>query len=126
MSGQGVQICDILNMQQIARFRKRSFICFYTLDECATEYRVKLLNSLGQLLEQSPGTRIFVVGRPHILLEIGTRFAERAESIYTSSKRQDIATYFCSRLAADATPDVIDRTLKVGILEKIPTDIVEM
>ena len=39
---------------------KRTFICIDALDECAAEYRVKVLNSLNQILHKSPGTRMFV------------------------------------------------------------------
>ena len=126
MGGQGLQISDILNMLQIATARKRALICIDALDECATEHRVKLLDSLGQLLQQSPGTRIFVTGRPHILPEIETRLGERTESISISPKREDIATYLRSRLAADTTPDAMDSTLEEDILEKISSDISEM
>jgi len=126
MGGQGLQFSDILNMLQITSARKRSFICIDALDECAAEHRVKVLDSLGQLLQQSPGTRIFVTGRPHILPEIRTRLAGRAESISISPKREDIVTYLRSRLAADTAPDAMDSTLEGDILKKIPTDISEL
>ena len=126
MGGQGLQISDVLNMLQITSARKRTFICIDALDECATEHRIKLLDSLGQLLEQSPGTRIFVTGRSHILPEIGTRLAGGAETIYITPKRDDIVTYLRSRLAADTTPGAMDNTLEGDILRKIPSDISEM
>jgi len=126
IGGQGPQISDILKMLQIASTRKRAFICIDALDECATEHQVKLLDSLGQLLQQSPGTRIFVTGRPHIRPEIGRRLSERVTSMSISSKRDDIATYLHSKIAADTTPDAMDSALEADILEKIPRDISEM
>ena len=45
-------------------------MCIDALDECAGVQRVKLLDSLNQILENSPGTRIFVTGRPNIQAEI--------------------------------------------------------
>jgi len=126
IGGQGLQISDVLKMLQIASARKRAFICIDALDECATEHQVKVLDSLGQLLQQSPGTRIFLTGRPHILPEIGRRLGGRVTSISISPERDDIATYLHSRLAADTTPDAMDSTLEADILEKIPTDISEM
>ena len=113
-------------MLQTTTSRKRVFICIDALDECATERRAKLLDALGQLLQQSPGTRIFVTGRPHILPEIGRRLDERVATISISTKRDDIVTYLHSRLAADVTPDAMDRALKAGILKKIPGDISAM
>ena len=126
IGGQGLQISDILKMLQITSARKRTFICIDALDECATEHQVKVLDSLGQLLQHSPGTRIFVTGRPHILPEIGRLLGGRVTSMSISPKRDDIATYLRSRLAADTTTDAIDSTLEADILEKIPNYISEM
>jgi len=126
IGGQGLQISDILNMLQITAARKRAFLCIDGLDECAPEHRVKLLDSLGQLLQQSPGTRIFVTGRPHILPEIAKRLGGRVESVSISPRREDIITYLRSRLAADTTPDAMDSTLEEDILKRIPGDISEM
>ena len=126
IGGQGPQISDILKMLQIASTRKRAFICIDALDECATKHLAELLDSLSQLLQQSPNTRIFVTGRQHILPEIGRRLAGRITSISISPKRDDIVTYIHSRLAADTTPDAMDSTLEVEILRKIPNDISEM
>jgi len=58
IGGHGPQISDILKMLQIASARKRAFICIDALDECATEHQVGVLDSLGQLFQQSPGTRV--------------------------------------------------------------------
>jgi len=126
IGGQGPQISDILQMLQTTSARKHAFICIDALDECATEHRVKLLNSLRQLLQQSPNTRVFMTGRPHILPEIGRRLGGRVTSISISPKRDDIVTYLHSRLAADTTPDAMDSTLEADILKKIPSDISEM
>ena len=126
IGGQGPQISDILEMLQLTSTRKRAFICIDAVDECATEDRAKLLDSLGQLLQLSPGTRIFVTGRPHILPEIGRRLAGRVTSVSISPKRDDIVIYLRSRLAADPTSDAMDSTLEADILKKIPNDISEM
>ena len=126
IGGQGPQIPNILNMLQVVFSRRRTFICIDALDECATEDRAKLLDSLGQLLEQSPGTRIFVTGRPHILPEIERRPAGGVTSLSISPKRDDIITYLRSRLAADPTPDASDDNLEADIVERIPSDISEM
>ena len=126
IGGQRPQISDILKMLQISSTRKRAFICIDALDECATEHQVKLLDLLGQLVQQSPGIRIFVTGRPHILPEMGRRLTERVRSLSIMPKRNDIVTYLHSRLAADTIPDAMDDTLEADILEKVPSDISEM
>ena len=126
IGGQGPQVSDILKMLQTALARKRAFICIDALDECATQHLVKLLDSLGQVLQQSSGTRIFVTGRPHILPEIGRHLGEKVIRICISPKRDDVVTYIHSRLATDTTPDAMDSTLEADILKKIPRDISEM
>ena len=126
IGGQGPQVSNILKMLQTTSSRRRAFICIDALDECATEHRAKLLDSLDQLLQQSPGTRIFVTGRPHILPEIGRHLAGRVTILSISPKRDDIITYIHSRLAADTTPDAMDSTLVADISKKIPSDISDM
>ena len=126
IGGQAPQISDILKMLQITSTKKRAFICLDAIDECAIEHQVKLLDSLGQLIQLSPGTRIFVTGRPHILPEIGRRLARRVASVSISPKVDDIVTYLRSRLAGDTTPDAMDSSLEADIMKKIPDDISEM
>ena len=126
IGGQGPQISNILKMLQTTSARRRAFICIDALDECAIEHQVMLLDSLGQLLQQSPDTRIFVTGRPHILPAIGRRLTGRVTSLSISPKRDDIVTYLRSRLAADTFPDAMDHTLEADILEKVLSDISEM
>ena len=126
IGGQRPQISNIVKMLQAISAKKRAFICIDALDECAGEHRVKLLDSLGQLLQHSPGTRIFVTGRPYILPEIERRLAGRVASLSISPKREDIVTYLHSRLAADTIPDAMDSDLEADILSKIPGDISEM
>jgi len=126
IGGQGPQISNILNMLQTTSSRRRAFICIDALDECAIEHRANILHLLGQLLQQSPGTRIFVTGRPHILPEIGRHLATGVARVSISPKRDDFVTYLRSRLATDTTPDAMDSSLEEDILKKIPDDISEM
>ena len=126
IGGQAPKISSILKMLQTTSAKKHALICIDGLDECAIEYRTKLLGLLDQLLQLSPGTRIFVTGRPHIVPEIGKRLSGRVTSISISPKRDDIATYLRSRMAADTTPDAMDITLEADILKKIPSGISEM
>ena len=126
IGGQRLQISNIVKILQAISARKRAFICIDALDECAAEHRVKLLDSLCQLLQQSPDTRIFVTGRPYILPEIERRLSGRVTSLSISPQRDDIVTYLHSRLAADTIPDAMDSTLEKDILEKIPSNISEM
>jgi len=111
---------------QAASTKKSAIICIVALDECATEHLVKLLDSLNQILQQSPDTRMFVTGRPHILIEIGRRLAGRVASRLVSPKRDDIIRYIRSRLAADTMSGAMGSDPQTDILGIIPGNISEM
>jgi len=126
IGGRGPGLSDILNMLQTTSSEKRTFICIDALDECAAEYRVKILNSLNKILQKSPRTRVFVTGRPHIQDEIEKRLPGRLTTMRITPRRGDIISYLRSRLDEDTTPDAMDSGLEADILKKIPEDISEM
>ena len=124
-TGWGPLPFDIVKMLQTASSKKRTFICIDALDECVAGHWVKLLDSLDQILKKSPGTRIFVTGRPHIRLEIERCLAGRIKSLSISPKRDDIIRYIHSRLHKDTTREAMDSNLEADILKKIPEDVSE-
>ena len=117
-----LQIVDLVEMLRTIASSLPTFICIDAVDECTEEQRFLLLNSLKQIL-QSPGTRIFMTGRPHILAEVQTRLAGQVISISISPPKSDIKTYLHSRLGQDETPDAMDKSLEAKILERIPENI---
>jgi len=120
IGGEAPLLSDIVKMLQITSSKKFTFICIDALDECVARYRTKILDSLNQILQQSPGTRIFVTGRLHVLPEIRRCLAGRITSIPISPKRYDVITYLHDRLDKDTVPDAMDGSLKADILKKIP------
>ena len=126
IGGRAPQLPDIVGMLQTTSSEKPTFICIDALDECAAEYRVKILDSLNQLLQKSPGLRIFVTGRPHIQPEITKRLSGRVTAIAITPKRGDVIKYLRARLNEDTNPDAMDGSLEEDILKKIPEDISEM
>jgi len=126
IGGRGLRLSDIVRMISIASSKNHTFICIDALDECVAGHWVKLLDSLNQILENSPGTRIFVTGRPHILPEIERCLSRGVASISVIPKRDDIIIYLRSRLHEDTTRDAMDRYLETDILKKIPADVSEM
>jgi len=56
IGGRGPRLPDIVKMLQAITSSLRAFICIDALDECAVVHRVKILNSLQQILEKSPHT----------------------------------------------------------------------
>ena len=75
IGGRALRLPDIVKMLQATTSPLRTFVCIDALGECAAAHRVKLLNSLRQILETSPSTRIFMIGRPHVRAEIEKRLA---------------------------------------------------
>ena len=126
IDGRGLQLADIAKMLSTTASEKPTFICIDAVDECVAGYRVKIFDSLNQILQRSPGTRVFVTGRPHIKAEVWKRLPGRALVLRIAPQRHDIISFLNSRLDEDATPDAMDDSLKVDILEKIPRDISEM
>ena len=126
IGGRGPQLPDIVKMLQAITSSLHTFVCIDALDECAAVHRVKLLNSLRQILETSPRTRIFLIGRPHVQAEIEKRLAGRVINVSLSPSKSDIIEYLRLRLDEDETPDAMDESLEADILEKIPENMSEM
>jgi len=119
------QLTDIVKMLQAITSSHPTFMCIDALDECVGVQRVRLLDSLSQILEKSPGTRIFVTSRPHVRAEIEIRLPRKVTSVSISPTRGDIIAYLHARLREDETPDAMDESLKGDILAKIPENISE-
>ena len=123
IGGRGPPFADIVKLLQSTCSKKPTFICIDALDECSEGYRVKLLDSLNQILQKSPGTRIFVTGRPYIRPMIGRRLVGRVTSLAVGPTRDDIIEYINTKLGEDTNPDAMDSSLEADILKKIPEDI---
>jgi len=120
------QLTDIVKMLQITSSEKPTFICIDALDECVPGNRVRLLDSLNQVLRESPGTRVFVTGRPQIGPEIRRRLAGKITTLSISPKRGDIIRFLHTRLDEDTDPDAMDSRLEAYILKGIPKDVSAM
>ena len=98
IGGRGPQLADIVRMLQVTSSRKRTFVCMDAMDECVPGNRVKLLDSLDKILQQSAGTRVFVTGGPQIRPEMGRGLPGRVTNLSISPKRGDIIGYIHTRL----------------------------
>ena len=126
IGGRGPRLPDMVKMLQTITSSLRTFVCIDALDECAAVHRVTLLDSLKQILEKSPRTRIFIIGRPHIRAEVERRLAGRVISVSVGPSRDDIAGYLRVRLERDETPDAMGESLAADIMEKILENMSEM
>ena len=126
IGGRGPRLLDIVKMLQAITSSHHTFMCIDALDECAAVHRVKILDSLKQILEKSSGTRIFITGRPHIRGEMEARLGGKVISVSLCPNKEDIIRYLRVRLGEDETPDAMDESLVADILEKIPESVSEM
>jgi len=126
LCGRNPHMPDIVKMLQLITSSQPTFMVIDALDEYTAVQRFKLFDSLKEIIEKSPGARIFVTGRPHIRAEIETRLAGRVRGISLSPARDDIIRFLRVRLSEDETPDAMDETLEADILKKIPGSISEM
>ena len=126
IDGRGLQLSGIVKMLQTAASEIPTFICIDALDECVEGYRAKFLNSLNQVLQRSPGTRMFITGRPYIEAEVGRRLSGRVRALRITPQRDDIISYIHYRLNEDITPEAMNSTLEADILKKMPESISEM
>ena len=126
IGGRRLQLDDILRMLQTAVSKKPTFICIDGLDECVEKYRTDLLNSLNQVLQKSPATRVFLTGRPQMQADVERGLSGRAMTIRITPRKPDIISYLHCKLGEDVRPDAMDSDLEADILKKIPEEISEM
>ena len=67
-----------------------------------------------------------ISGRSHIRAEIQKSFPGLMISMSIGPSKSDIIRYFRARLSEDETPDAMDESLEIDILEKIPESLSEM
>ena len=124
IGGRGLRVTEIVKMLQTVTTLQPTFICIDALDECVEGYRPEILDSLLQILEGSPNTRIFLTGRRHIGGEIDRNLGERTTVLSIKPRVDDIVGYIRMRLNKDTSRDRIgsgleDEIIK-GITENIP------
>jgi len=126
IGGRGAQRADIVKMIQAITSSQRAFVCIDAVDECGAVQRVELLDSLKDILDKSPYTRMFLTGRPHIRAEVERGLSQHVVNVSISPTKDDVISYLRTRLGKDETPDAMDRWLEAEILKKIPKNISEM
>ena len=123
LGGRGLRLVDLMGMLRIAiASLPQVFICIDALDEFLPKYLPELLGSLRDIVRESPSTRIFLTGRPHIGEDV-QRYFSKAVVIPISPNPDDIRNYVEMRLNRDAEPEAMSGDLREDIarviLEKI-------
>ena len=107
IGGRGPRLADLMGMLRIAIASLRQvFIRIDALDECLPKHLPELLKSLGDIVRESPTTRIFLTGRPHIREDI-QRYLTKVVVIPISPNKGDIRNYLKMRLDGDADPEAM-------------------
>jgi len=112
-------LADLIRMLRIAiASLPQVFICIDALDECLPKNLPKILESLRDIVRESPKTRIFLTGRPHVKGALQKYFAG-AVVIPITPNTDDIRNYLEMRLNMDDDPDAMDDDLQTDIVEII-------
>ena len=126
IGGQSLVLAEIVEfLQDISSFR-RTFICLDALDECPPRHRVKLLDSLDDILQKSPRARLFLTGRSHIRGEVEKHLAGRVAIRSITPTKDDVTAFLRAKLKEDTMPDAMDARLEEEIIQNIPQSVSEM
>ena len=126
IDGQALALPEIVEFLQDISSSRCTSICIDALDECPAGHRVKLLDSLNQILQKSPGARIFLTGRPHIRGEVNRHLSGRTATRSITPTRHDIIIFLRAKLREDTMPNAMDESLEEEIVQKIPETVSEM
>jgi len=126
IGGQRLALSEIVELLRDISFSRRTYVCIDGLDECPVGHRVKLLDSLNQILRGSPGVRIFLTGRPHIRGEVEKRLEERVATRFITPTKSDIIGFLREKLKEDTMPEAMDESLEEEIIQTIPKTVSEM
>ena len=126
LGGRGLRLPDMVQMLKRAiATLPQVFICIDALDECLPKNLLELLEQLKDILQESPRTRIFVTGRPHVEAEI-SRYFTTGVIVPVSPSTHEIKRYLERKLEMDTMRDEMSDALRADILRIIPERISEM
>ena len=126
IGGQRLSLEEIVEFLQDITSAQPAFICLDAIDEYPQGYRVKLLDSLNQILQNSPGARIFLTGRRHIRDEIDKQLGGRAATRPIAPTKDDIIIFLQAKLKEDTILGAMDKSLEEEIIKNILETVSEM
>ena len=119
VGGRRLLLTDLVRMLKIAIASiPQVFICVDALDEFLPKDLPELLESLRDVVEESPRTRILLTGRPHVREAI-QRYFTKVAVIPISPSHDDIRNYLEMRLSRDEEPEAMDNDLRADIVKII-------
>jgi len=124
--GRRPRLADLMGMLKIAiASLPRVFICLDALDECLPKHLPGLLESLRDLTQECPKTRIFLTGRPHVGEDVQRHFS-KAVVLPIIPNTDDVRNYVEMRLNRDDEPDAMNKDLRGDIVRVILEKISDM
>ena len=120
IGGRGLRVSGVLKMFQAIAATKRTFICINALDECVPEYRMVVLKVLGQIVQGSPNTRLFMTGRPNVRSEVEREFGGAAAFILIRATEDGVVRFLHEKLRRDPIRNTMSIPLEGDIMESIP------
>ena len=126
IGGRGLRLAELMAMLRVAiASLPQVFICVDALDECLPKCLPELLGSLRDIVRESPTTRIFLTGRPHVTEDI-QRYFMMVVVIPISPNTDDIRNYVEMRLDRDSEPEAMSNGLRADIVRVILEKISDM
>jgi len=117
--GRGPRLEDLMGMlKTVIASLPQVFICLDALDECLPKHVPEILESLRDILRESPGTRLFLTGRPHVRQDV-QRYFPKTVVIPINPNRNDIRSYVEMRLDRDSEPEAMSNDLRADIVRVI-------
>ena len=126
IGGRGLLLADLMRMLKKAiGSLPQVFICIDALDEYLPKNLPEFLESLRDIVRESPTTRIFLTGRPHIEAAI-QRYFTKAVVLPVSPNTDDIRNYLEMKLDRDHEPEAMDGDLREDIVKVILSKMSDM
>ena len=125
-SDQGLRLPDVVGMLKTTiTLLPAVYICIDALDEATPKSRQELLQSLRDIVRESPSIRVLFTGRSHVEDEVKNYFTGMI-TIPVSPTEGDIRIYLGVRLDMDTEPYAMDDDLRKDIMRIIPEMISEV
>ena len=110
-------LADLIRMiKSVMALLPPAFICIDAVDECLPKNLPQLLESLKDIVRESPTTGVFLPGRPHVKEAI-QRYFTRAAVIPIIPRTEDVRNYLRMRLDRDKDPEAMDDGLRADIMK---------
>ena len=126
VGGRRLLLADLMRLLKVAIASLRQvFICIDALDEFLAKNVIVLLESLRDIIQKSPTTRVFLTGRPHVRGTVQRYFAGVVE-IPISPNTDDVRNYLHMKLDRDEEPEAMDDGLREDIVKTILDNMSDM